>query len=249
MAVRVAGVVLSVLVLAGCGATRASVPPLPDLASVCGTQPAGFRPQVSWLETSDGVRLYAASVGSGDRVVVLAHESGGQGLCGWLPTMRFLAAHGIRSLAFDFRGHYPSPVPPLDVEYHWADDLQAAVDAAGGKHTALVGASFGGAAVVAYAPDLKGVDAVVSVSGELRLPDPHIDAIGNVGRLRMPLLVIASRLDGYLDTAEARQLVRRAGSSDKTVVLYPGTLHGWEILDSRPAARRQLLAWLTQRLR
>lgn len=249
---RVAPLLFIAVALAGCGGhakKRVTGPPLPTLASVCGTQPAGFHPQVSWLETSDGVRLYAASVGSGDRVVVLAHESGGQGLCGWLPTMRFLAAHGIRSLAFDFRGHYPSPIPPLEVEHDWADDLQAAIDAAGGKHTALVGASFGGAAVVAYAPGLKGVDAVVSVSGELQLPDPHIDAIGNVARLRVPLLVIASRLDGYLDTAEARRLVRRAGSSDKTVVLYPGTLHGWEILDSRPAARRQLLAWLTQRLR
>jgi alpha-beta hydrolase superfamily lysophospholipase len=163
--------------------------------------------------------------------------------------MRFLAAHGIRSFAFDFRGHDPSQIPPAKVEYDWAKDLQAAVDAAGGKHTALVGASFGGAAVLAYAPDLKGVDAVVSVSGELQLPDPGIDAIGNVGRLRVPLLVIASRLDGYLDAADARKLVRRAGSKDKTLVLYPGTLHGWDILDSRPAARQALLGWLTQRLR
>jgi dienelactone hydrolase len=245
-------VAVSVLLLAGCGghaAGKASGPPPPSLVSVCGSVPAGLHADVAWLETSDGVRLYTAAAGSGDRVVVLAHESGGQGLCGWLPTMKLLAAHGFRAFAFDFRTYYPSQIPPERKQLAWRNDLQAAIDEAGGKHTALMGASFGGAAVVAYAPDLRGVDAVVSVSGEQQLPNPHIDAIGNVGRLRVPLLVLASRLDGYLDTEEARQLVRRAGSSDKSVVLYPGTLHGWDILDARPAARRVLLAWLTRRLR
>jgi dienelactone hydrolase len=249
--VRAAPVLLAVLLLAGCGghAKTVSEPRIPSLTSVCGGVPAGLHAQASWLETSDGVRLYSASAGSGDRVVVLAHESGGVGLCGWLPTMRVLAAHGLRAFAFDFRGTYPSQIPPARKSLAWRNDLQAALDAAGGKHTALVGASFGGAAVVAYAPDLQGVDAVASLSGELQLPSPHIDAIGNAARLRAPLLVIASRLDGYLDTAEARQLVRRAGSKDKTLVLYPGMLHGWDILAYRPEARQVLLRWLTQRLR
>jgi dienelactone hydrolase len=249
--VRAALVVLAVVFLAGCGdrAKQVSGPPPPSLTNVCGGIPAGLHASVSWLETNDGVRLYAASAGSGSRVVVLAHESGGVGLCGWLPTMRRLAADGFRTLAFDFRGVYPSQMPPTRKSLAWRNDLQAALDTAGGKHTALMGASFGGAAAVAYAPDLKGVDAVVSLSGELRLPDPHIDAIGNVARLRVPLLVIASRLDGYLDTEDARRLVRRAGSKDKTVVLYPGKLHGWDILDGRPEARRVLVRWLTQRLR
>lgn len=249
---RGAAVVVSVLLLAGCGGhakKQVAGPPPPALATVCGSVPAGLHAQVSWLETSDGVRLYAASAGSGDRVVVLAHESGGQGLCGWLPTMRLLAAHGLRAFAFDFRGTFPSQVPPQRIELDWAHDLQAAIDAAHGKRTALVGASFGGAAAVAYAPDLRGVDAVVSLSGEQRLSQPHIDAIDNVARLRVPLLVIASRLDGYLDTAGARQLVRRAGSKDKSLVLYPGTQHGWDILASRPEARQVLLRFVTQRLR
>lgn len=197
---------LVVLIAAGCGghaASKVAEPPPPSLTSVCGGVPAGLHAQVSWLETGDGVRLYAASAGSGDRAVVLAHESGGAGLCGWLETMKLLAAHGFRTLAFDFRGTYPSQIPPARKSFDWRDDLQAALDAAGGKHAALVGASFGGAAAVAYAPD----------------------------------------------TADARRLVRRAGSKDKTVVLYPGTLHGWDILTSRPEARQLLVRWLTQRLR
>jgi alpha-beta hydrolase superfamily lysophospholipase len=247
--VRIAAAAALVLLLAGCGSRRRAEPPLPSLATVCGTAPAGLDATPAWLETSDRVRLYSVSAGKGDTAVVLAHESGGAGLCGWLPTMRYLTAHGFRVLALDFRGTSPSVLPPPKRQFDWREDLQAAVDAAGAKRVILMGASFGGAAAVAYAPHLHGVDGVVSVSGELALPTTEIDAIGNAPRLRVPLLVIASRLDGYLDTEEARRLVRAAGSRDKEVVLFPGKLHGWDILDERPRARRVLLAWLTRRQR
>ena len=192
------------------------------------------------------MRLYSASAGSGDTAVVLAHESGGIGLCGWLPTMRYLARHGLRVLAFDFRGVYPSVLPPASKQYAWGRDLQAAVDAADAKHVFLAGASFGGAAVVAYGADLRGVDGIASFSGELDLPRPQIHALRNAPRLRVPLLVVASRVDGYLDTEDARRLVRAAGSRDKTLYLFPGKLHGWDILDARPQARRDFLNWITR---
>jgi dienelactone hydrolase len=237
-----------VLALAACGgAHKAAGPPAPSLAESCGTLPPGLHATTDWLTTGDGVRIYAATAGTGDRVVVLAHESGGLGLCGWIPTMRRLAAHGIRSVAFDFRGQYPSPLPPRPVEDHWWNDVQAAIDVADAKRIVLMGASFGGAVVVADAWRLHGVDGIVSLSGEQAIPSRHIDAIGNVGRLRPPLLVVASRLDGYLDEAAARELVRRAGSSDKTVAVYPGRAHGWDILEE-PRPWRLVLAWITRRL-
>lgn len=208
--------------------------------------PDGLQATTAWLETSDGVRLYSASAGSGDTAVVLAHESGGVGLCGWLPTMRFLAQHGLRVVAFDFRGTYPSPLPPASKQYAWGRDLQAAVDTADAKHVFLAGASFGGAAVVAFGAGLHGVDGIASFSGELDLPRPEIHAIRNAPRLRVPLLVVASRVDGYLDAEDARRLVRAAGSRDKTLYLFPGKLHGWDILDERPKARRDFLQWLTR---
>lgn len=234
--------------LAGCGGARhASPPPAPTLASTCGTMPAGLRARTSWLRASDGTRIYSASAGSGDTVVVLAHESGGQGLCGWLPTMRWLAAHGLRSMAFDYRGTYPSPLPRRAVEHDWWRDTQAAIDAAGAKNLVLMGASFGGAEAVADAWRLHGVDGVVSLSGELELPSTGIDAIGHARQLRVPLLVVASRLDGYLDAEDARRLVRRAGATDKEVALFPGRAHGWQILDTEPDARRLVLAWVMRR--
>ena len=241
---------LGVIVVAiiGCGGShKASGPSAPSLATTCGTLPPGLHATTSWLTADDGVRIYAATAGEGDRVVVLAHESGGLGLCGWIPTMQLLAAQGIRTVAFDFRGTYPSPLPPVRVEDDWRDDVQAAIDAADAKKLVVMGASFGGAVVVADGSRLHGVDGIVSLSGEPAIPTRHIDAIGNVGRLRVPLLVVASRLDGYLDEAHARQLVRRAGSADKQVAVFPGRAHGWDIL-KEPRASRLVVAWITRRL-
>jgi alpha-beta hydrolase superfamily lysophospholipase len=240
--------VVLVLALAACGGSHtASGPSAPSLATTCGTLPGGFRASTTWLTTGDGVRIYAATTGTDDRVVVLAHESGGLGLCGWIPTMRRLAANGIRSVAFDFRGQYPSPLPPRSVEDDWRADVQAAIDYADAKKLVLMGASFGGAVVVADGFRLHGVDGIVSLSGEPAIPSRHVDAIGNVARLRLPLLVVASRLDGYLDEAHARQLARRAGSTDKQVAVFPGRAHGWDILDE-PRARSVVVGWITRRL-
>jgi alpha-beta hydrolase superfamily lysophospholipase len=179
---------------------------------------------------------------------VLAHESGGAGLCGWLQAMRHLASHGVRTLAFNFRGYAPSDVPASPAKLGaFAPDLQAAVDAANTKHVFLMGASMGGAASMTYASKLKGLDGLVNLSGEQKLSNNNLDAIDNIGKLRVPFLVIASNDDGYLTGAEARQLVARAGSADKRAVVFPGTYHGWDILDSSPSSAKAyatLLGWL-----
>src|SRR5579884_2220098 len=208
--------VLLAAALAGCGGSKKASappgPPAPELASICENVPSSLGATTGWLRTRDGVRLYSATSGSGDTTVVLAHESGDVGLCGWLPTMQWLDAHGYKTVAFDFRGVYPSALPPRRVGRHWWQDVQAAVDAAHAKTVIVMGASFGGAEVVADAWRYHGVDGIVSLSGELRHPSSGLDAYTNAPRLRVPLRVVASRVDGYLDAADARRLVRRAGS-------------------------------------
>jgi alpha-beta hydrolase superfamily lysophospholipase len=243
---------VTVLALAGCGGSggskhHVSLPKLTPVSSVCGNPPSGIELTASWLVTSDGQPIYSVTGGSGDSTVVLAHESGGIGLCGWYPTIQLLVAHGFRVLAFDFRGIYPSPLSPRATENDWGRDIFAAVAAAKAKHVFLMGASFGGAASMEYAPDVKGLDGLINLSGELRLPASHIDAIDNVSKLRVPFLVVASRSDAYLDAEDARKLIDRAGSSDKQLALYRGRAHGWDILAEQPTARRLLLRWLTQR--
>jgi dienelactone hydrolase len=239
-----------VLALAGCGGSSHTLASngAPSLSTTCGT--ANVAASTYFLKTGDGLRIYAASAGGGSTAVVLLHESGGAGLCGWLPTMRWLAANGIRAVAIDFRGYPPSGTPALAIYHHYAQDIQAAVDAAhtlGAKHVFVMGASMGGAATVAEAPTLKDVTGVISLSGELELPTSELDAIGAAPKIKVPFLFVGSESDGYVIGSEARRLTRAVGSKDKQVHLFPGGYHGWDLLDAAPYRARVkslLLGWL-----
>jgi dienelactone hydrolase len=239
-----------VLALAGCGGSSHTLAGngAPSLATTCGT--ANVAASTYFLKTGDGLRIYAASAGGGSTAVVLLHESGGAGLCGWLPTMRWLAANGIRAVAIDFRGYPPSGTPALAIYHHYAQDIQAAVDAAhtlGAKHVFVMGASMGGAATVAEAPTLKDVTGVISLSGELELPTSELDAIGAAPKIKVPFVFVGSEADGYVIGSEARRLTRAVGSKDKQVHLFPGGYHGWDLLDAAPYRARVkslLLGWL-----
>jgi len=244
---------LAVLALAACGGSshKLASDGAPSLVRTCGT---GV-PDAStyFLKTGDGVRLYAASAGDGSRAVVLLHESGGAGLCGWLPTMRWLSANGIRSFAIDFRGYPPSGTPSLAIYHHYAQDIQEAVDAAhtlGAANVFVMGASMGGAATVAEAPKLKDVAGVISLSGELRLPTSELDAIGAAPEITLPFLFVGSEADGYVLGPDARRLTRTVGSKDKQVHIFEGGYHGWDLLDTAPYRARVkalLLDWIRAR--
>ena len=195
------------------------------------------------------MRLFAFSAGSGSTGVVLAHESPG-GLCGWLPAVPTFTAHGLRVLAFDFRGFPPSASAPNRTADDFAPDLQATVDtlhSAGADKVFVVGASFGGAVMLAEGAKLHGVAGFVSLSGELEIPARAVNALAGVRRLRAPLLLMASRDDYYFDAADARRMVKAAGSADKQLALYPGSNHGWDLLEHAPFRRpvwSRLLEWI-----
>jgi len=243
--------IVAVLVLTGCGGTshKLARAGAPSLATTCGTLPAGLTASTYLLKTGDGVRIYAAAAGSGSKAIVLLHESGGAGLCGWLPTMRWLSASGLRAVAINLRGYPPSGSPALAIYHHYAQDIQAAVDAAhtlGADNVFVMGASMGGAATVAEAPKLKDVAGVISLSGELELPTSELDAIGAAPKISVPFLFVGSEADGYVLGSEARRLTRAVGSKDKQVHIFSGGYHGWDLLDVAPYRARVkalLLDW------
>ena len=242
-----AGVVL--VSATACGGHRDAATPAPppqSLAAKCGNA-QGARVQPLWLDASDGQRLYAVHGGAGATGVVLVPESPPGDVCGWLPYAATLERAGMRVVVFDYRGTGDSPVQRGRPPFAYGRDLAAAVAQLrndGAKKVAIVGASFGGAVAMTYA---TGVDTVVSLSGETALPQYHLDPLDAVSHLHIPLLIVGSRDDTYLTVADARKLLRHATSSDKRLVLYPSSWHGWQIVQDAPYApnaRAIMLAWI-----
>jgi pimeloyl-ACP methyl ester carboxylesterase len=245
----------SVVVLtlaAALAATAGSATGPRPLREKCG-ETYGVAAKPFWLETADRVPLYAIETGNGATGVVLVHESPAD-LCGWLPYIHSLRGAGLRILAIDLR-LFGDSRPPDGVSYLAYDrDLRAAIAhlrRRGAKHVVLVGASFGGATVLTYGSRVD-ADAVVSMSGELSLPSRHLDSLAGVRGLRVPLLIVGSRHDGYLPVDEALKLLHAAGSRDKRTAFYPGGFHGWDIVEDAPyapRARALVLGWIRARFR
>jgi pimeloyl-ACP methyl ester carboxylesterase len=87
---------------------------------------------------------------------VLAPESSGSH-CGWLPFARRLAAAGYHVLAYDERGLGQSPTLGRNAPVRYDLDVVGAVrelHRLGTTHVVAVGASLGGAAVLAAGPEL-----------------------------------------------------------------------------------------------
>jgi alpha-beta hydrolase superfamily lysophospholipase len=74
----------------------------------------------------------------------------------------------------------------------------------------LVGASFGGVAVMTYGSALP-ISGVVSLSGETHITGARLNALAAVPRLHVPLLIVGSRHDRNLSVPDALRLLRAAG--------------------------------------
>ena len=232
-----------------CGGHDAAFgPPPPSLAASCGDTD-GVHARPLWLHASDGQRLYAISGGSGHTGILLVPESPPGSVCGWLPYIKTLEDAPLRVLSIDYRGTGNSAVEPGRAAHAFGRDLSAAVDqlrADGATKIILLGASFGGAAAMRYGPTLP-VDGVVSLSGETALPEYGVDAIRELPHLHLPLLIVGSRNDSYLSVGAARRLLRRAGTKDKQLKIFPGSWQGWEIVEEAPyasRARTTILDWI-----
>jgi dienelactone hydrolase len=247
----VAGLVASVAAT-GCGSghrTTSPEPAAPALKTECGSFVSGLQARPLWLETSDGVRLYAVEAGDGQTAVVLAHQ-GQSNLCDTLDYAKTLLARGLRVLAFDFRGNGLSQRPGHNA-LALGRDLAAAVERAhanGAAHVFLIGASMGGAAAVQNGAGLA-VSGIVSLSGTRLWPGFGINKPG-AHALSTPLLYIGSRDDSRAPLREARTVFGQVRSQDKRIVLYPGALHGWQLVDDTgPGPRNRALidSWFKAR--
>jgi pimeloyl-ACP methyl ester carboxylesterase len=235
---------------ASCGSGHrprsSAAPRVPPLQTECGSFYSGFRARPFWLETSDGVRLYAIEAGAGPTVAVLAHQ-GQSNLCDTLDYAKTLLASGLRVVAFDFRGNGLSQAPTRNA-LQLGRDLAAATERAhadGAAHVFLIGASMGGAAAVQNGAGLP-VSGIVSLSGTRLWPGFGVNKPG-ARALSAPLLYIGGRDDSRAPLGEARAVFKQAGSEDKRIVLYRGALHGWEQVEGTamgPRNRALIFSWI-----
>lgn len=195
---------------------------------------------VAQFEVDDGTPVQGVLLGRGPAGVVLAHQSD-QTLCDWLPFARHLAAEGFRAfpIALPFR--------PLQ-KAGWDRYVEAAVEyfrRTGAVSVVLIGASMGGAAVMVAAAETRpSVEGVVNLSGERSVSG--LDADGAVRRSAVPLFIIASDSDRYLNARDASALYSESAATDKQLQLLPGSAHGTAILEGPqgPLVRDQIVGFV-----
>lgn len=223
--------------------------PLP-LVESCATKVE--RRGVVRFRAADGARIVGVMLGSGPKAVVLAHQGGGGApgnLCAWMPYARVLRAAGYRVLVFDHRGFASSPYVARRTSRVDLDVIGAVrfVRARGAADVVIGGASLGGAAVVAagaaITPPVRGVFTVGATSRF-----ETVDALAAAKRLTVPVLFVAAANDsGGIYATESREMYDAAPSTDKRIVVYPGSAHGAPQLRSK-RPREFLTGWIRDHL-
>jgi len=213
------------------------------VTEVCGPPNAPGR--LTTIRASDGVRLAAIEVGSGERGVVLIPELGAAGKCGWWDYAAYLASRGFRVVLFDHRCTGESSCPPSGTApAGLTSDIQGAVirlRQQGATAIALLGASQGGAeALIAATLPQRGLTGVAALSADelstSLAADPYpATALAAAARLRLPVLFAVAKGDPYVSVQQTRQLYQEAGSRHKQlVILGPEQGHGWDLVTAQP---------------
>jgi dienelactone hydrolase len=221
----------------------------PTLVEACGVEYGNLTAETVWVRTADGVRLYVVEAGTGKTTVVLAH-GGTTDACN---TMRFatkLIEAGYRIVAPDFRGAGRSD-RPFRNRLAFGLDFAAVVARAramGAERVFLIGSSRGGAAIVHNTATVP-VEGRISLSGMRLWRGYGINNQASVARIREPFLYVGTRNDRRAPVKEVFRIFRRIGAADKRTAFYPGTAHGFELVEySRfaPLARDLILRWLSR---
>ncbi len=199
--------------------------------------------------------LAAAELGAGPDVAVFLHQTGGAGLCGWLPYAEWATRHGVRAVLVDgcYYGDTVCSDPVSDNPRAW---IGSAVDWArehGARRVTLVGASMGGALATGAGQE-AGADAIVNLSSPPAWPDvPRV--LKAARKIRVPFLVAGSDADEDISTSVLRRAVRLSPAPVTRYVATPDG-HGWSMVtssgfsntpsDTRPSPLgRVLLRWIS----
>ena len=247
---KVLGVLVAVAVVAGCSSSShpKSTPSAPvrtattattaianeKLNERCPNQTDGISAMPFTFAAGDGTKLTGLELGRGTRGVVMVHELGGAGLCGWLPYGKYLAAAGLHVLLYDTRcsgaSACPDGAPAGDIVSDVAG-AKAELVRHGAREVAVLGASYGGAIALTSAVAVKGLRACVVLSGDLYDNDlgPGLTGTKAAPRVAVPVLYAVATDDGNR-LATARGIVAKIKPSLVKLQVLSGPAHGWDML-------------------
>jgi pimeloyl-ACP methyl ester carboxylesterase len=224
----------------------------------CGPQPAGvieapFEP-ITLRDRAVG-RIPAVRLGGGQVVVVLLHQTDGNGLCGWLPFMPAAADAGLAVLAIDLCSYGESDCRAVAegtfTDADQTDAVAVAVDYARtelrARRVIVAGASMGGSVALISAATLPGIDAAVDLSGPAEWDG--MDVVRRGRALDVPVLVAMATSEGPEEAAGAQEIVANAPAG--SVLLTPEDGHGYVLLNDSEGAvlplAKDVLHWIKQR--
>ena len=224
----------------------------------CGPQPASvleapFEPTT--LRDPAVGRIPAVRLGRGRVVVVLLHQTDGNGLCGWLPFMPAAADAGLTVLAIDLCRYGESDCRAVAdgtfTDADQTDPVAVAVDYARtelhAERVAVAGASMGGSVALMSAATLPGIDAAVDLSGPVEWDG--MDVVRRGRALDVPVLVAMATSEGPDEAAGAQDIVANAPAG--SALLTPEAGHGYVLLNDTEGAvlplAADVLRWIKQR--
>jgi pimeloyl-ACP methyl ester carboxylesterase len=232
------------VLLAGCSSEPESAPraeaPGPDtfVGHCAKVVRVDAEAEVTELQ-GDGLTLPAADFvadSPSGTVLVLLHQVGPEGMCGWAAFAPQAAAAGLSSVAVDMCGYAAATcaetTPPEDqvalAVAHARDELDA-------QRVVLVGASMGGSQTVISVARGADVDGWVDLSG----PDvwDHTklrDLVAEVTARGLPGLVAHAPDDNARQYRASMALAEATGAQ----FLSGESGHGWDLLDDREGVLR-----------
>jgi pimeloyl-ACP methyl ester carboxylesterase len=213
--------------------------------------PAGIDMRTIRFTASDGTSLYGVVVGAGDLEIALA--SAGP-FCDEIQPATYLARHGNRVLAYEYRGHGESD-DSSEAPGRLDKDVWGAVTTLrgmGSPHVVLVGSYGGVAAAVVAAPRIRpAVNGIVGFSpavfrGQyINGPFGPESALQAAPRVRVPILLVTAPYDQNLTDNEVQRLFDAIGAADKQPLVV-GTTPGWYLLQYEARVRRTVLRFLQE---
>jgi len=217
--------------------------PTPQLTSTPTAEPTiPFTQEIIHFTTEDGLDLEGVLYlgEENDTGIVFAHMSGPNDQENWMPMAEYLAGKGYSAMTFNFRCYGESDCESsLEPSYIILQrDINAAVDymkSMGFTKIICVGASMGARACTetAFDRELAGFVVVSGIGSE----DPAKQNPNDFTNPAMPKLFIVSESDPAMSGAMVPKLLAfyEQAPEPKSLVTFPGVLHGTEFLESRKA--------------